>query len=175
MTLTEINNYGFEVQKSMDSTGQFEMIPNGFIPGYGTTLEPHHYTLLDSSVSSGRWWYRLKQIDLDGTFHFTDPVCVNVVTEAKENPVPKLFALQQNYPNPFNPNTRIGFQVTGYGRVNLAVFDVLGREVVTLVNEVKQPGLYTVQWDANGLASGVYFYRLQSGTFVAVRRLTIIR
>ena len=175
ITLTETNNYGFEVQKSADSTGQFQLIPNSFTPGHGTTLEPHHYVFIDSSARAGRWWYRLKQIDLDGTIHCTDPVCVTIWTEISGNRVPAVFALRQNYPNPFNPATSFQFSIAHCQLTILKVYDALGREVATLVNEVKQPGVYTVPWDAGGVAGGVYFYRLQAGSYVEVKRLVLLR
>ena len=175
ITLTETNNYGFEVQKSADSSGQFQLIPNSFTPGHGTTLEPHHYVFIDSSARAGRWWYRLKQIDLDGTIHCTDPVCVTIWTEISGNRVPAVFALRQNYPNPFNPATSFQFSIAHCQLTILKVYDALGREVATLVNEVKQPGVYTVPWDAGGVAGGVYFYRLQAGSYVEVKRLVLLR
>ncbi len=105
----------------------------------------------------------------------------------EEAGTPLAFRLDQNYPNPFNPNTSIGFsvppgrdlasggQISEYGLVTLKVFDLLGREVATLVHDVKQPGTYTTQWDASNIASGVYIYRLQSGDFIASRKLLLLR
>ena len=89
--------------------------------------------------------------------------------------IPASFSLSQNYPNPFNPSTTIKFQVSSFKFVSLKVYDVLGREVATLVNEQKSPGIYTVQWDASGVASGVYFYRLASGGFIETKRLLLLR
>jgi hypothetical protein len=88
---------------------------------------------------------------------------------------PAQFLLLQNYPNPFNPNTNIKYQIPGANHVTLKVYDVLGREVATLVKEVKQPGTYTAQWDASGVASGVYLYRLQAGSFVETKKLLLLR
>ena len=95
------------------------------------------------------------------------------VDDAKE--APEGFELRQNYPNPFNPTTNVRFEVGGLGFVSLKVFDLLGREVATLVNEVKQPGEYAIQWDADGFASGVYLYRLRVGSFVETRKLVVQR
>jgi len=89
--------------------------------------------------------------------------------------LPGSFQLAQNYPNPFNPTTTIGFQISDYGLVTLKVYDLLGREVATIVNERLEPGTYTRQWDAAGLASGVYLYRLISLDFVETRKLVLIR
>ena len=99
-----------------------------------------------------------------------------LVTGVKQtNGIAQGFRLEQNYPNPFNPSTRIGFQIIDYGLVSLKVFDVLGREVRTLVNERLQPGSYETTFDATGLASGVYFYRLQAGELVQTKRLMLLR
>jgi hypothetical protein len=89
--------------------------------------------------------------------------------------LPAVFELAQNYPNPFNPATNIGFRISDFGFVSLKVYDVLGREVATLVNEEKKPGTYTVQFDAAGLASTVYFYRLQAGSFAETKKLLVLR
>jgi hypothetical protein len=89
--------------------------------------------------------------------------------------LPHEFSLEQNYPNPFNPSTNIKYQIPNTNRVMLNVFDVLGREVATLVNEVKQPGMYSVQWDASRQASGVYFYRLDAGGFTNVKKLVLLK
>jgi hypothetical protein len=83
--------------------------------------------------------------------------------------------LSQNYPNPFNPSTNIQFSIVRRQLTIVKVFDVLGREVATLVNEVKEPGTYTVQFNASSLASGVYFYRLQAGDFVQTKKLVLLK
>jgi hypothetical protein len=188
-TISEINNYGFEVQKTRSRSEQFQTIPNSFVPGHGTTLEPQHYEFVDVTSSPGTWLYRLKQIDLDGTVHFTDPIQVDVLTGVAELSAPTEFSLAQNYPNPFNPSTRIpfsvrgsrlegdgsGFKVHGSSVVTLKVYDVLGREVATLVDEEMSPGTYEVVWDASAVASGVYYYQLQARNFVAKKKLMVLR
>ncbi len=92
-----------------------------------------------------------------------------------DSQVPQEFSLDQNYPNPFNPGTRIGFEISDFGFVSLKVFDLLGREIATLVHEDLHPGSYETTFDANGLASGVYLYRLQSGGLVQSRRMVLQR
>jgi hypothetical protein len=92
------------------------------------------------------------------------------------NPVlPSRFALEQNYPNPFNPATEIGYRIPEAGLVTLVVYDILGREVATLVNDIREPGQYSVTWDAAGSASGTYFYRMTAGDFTATKRLMLLR
>jgi hypothetical protein len=131
-----------------------------------------HYVLtatrLDSNFSNG---------DIYGKF--LQPLTTGV-NEDKRDLTPEAFALSQNYPNPFNPTTEIQFTIVNRLLTIVKVFDVLGREVATLVNEVKEPGTYTVQFSANGgngsnLASGVYFYRLQAGSFVQTKTLLLLR
>lgn len=174
-TLSEINNYGFEVQKSTSAQEGYSTLHNSFIPGHGTTNEPRHYTWTDSSATAGSWYYRLKQIDLDGTVHYSEGIRVDVLTSVEENTLPRAFSLLQNYPNPFNPTTTIKFQIPSTSHVTLKVYDVLGREVATLADEVQEAGYKSVTFDASGLSSGVYVYRLQAGGFASVRRMIVLR
>jgi hypothetical protein len=110
---------------------------------------------------------------------WTDTMVIHVspLVGVKEEPlgIPLTTKLEQNYPNPFNPVTRIKYQLAAQAHVTLKVFDVLGREVATLVNEVKQPGSYTVQWDGSGVASGVYFYRLVAGEFQSIKKMIVLK
>jgi hypothetical protein len=177
-TISEVNNYGFEVQRALSAPTNFITLPGSFIPGHGTTNEPQVYTYLDQNVPSGRLYYRLKQIDLDGTIHYSDPISVDILTDVLEAPTPTAYVLQQNYPNPFNPSTKIKFSIpvgTEHAPSLLRVYDVLGREVATLVNESLPPGSYEVTFDAAGLASGVYFYRLTVGAFMQAKRMVLMR
>ena len=162
-TLTETNNYGFEVQKSPGAVNNYQTIPNSFVPGHGTTIQPHSYSYTDVTASSGLWLYRLKQIDLDGTVHYTEGVQIDVPTSVDEKPVPTVFALDQNYPNPFNPSTVIEFAIPQETHVRLEVYNVIGQRVATLVDGVRRVGYYAVPFDATGLASGVYFYKFTAG------------
>jgi hypothetical protein len=107
--------------------------------------------------------------------HYSEPIRIDVLTSVRENSVPVTFSLSQNYPNPFNTTTEIRYQTSEVSHVTLKVFNALGREVATLVNEVKQPGDYTAPWDGSGAASGVYFYRLQAGYFIATRKLLLLK
>jgi hypothetical protein len=176
MTLTETNNYGFELQKSAaDTTNDYQTLPNSFIPGHGTTVQPNSYSYTDMTASSGRWFYRLKQIDLDGTTHYTEGVQVDVTTSVNEKPVPTEFALEQNYPNPFNPSTQIQFALPKATHVMLEIYSALGELITALVDETRQAGYYSEQFDATGLASGLYFYRLQSGDFVDTKKLLLLK
>jgi hypothetical protein len=174
VTLSEINNYGFFVQRHRSEEPTFIELPNSFVPGHGTTIVPQYYSFTDSSAVPGALYYRLKQVDLDGTVHYTDAIRVEIVTGVAEHAA-EAFALVQNYPNPFNPSTTIEFEVPSLEFVGLKVYDVLGREVATLVNEKKAAGTYEVTFDASHLPSGVYFYRLEAGSFVQTRKMLLVR
>jgi hypothetical protein len=114
---------------------------------------------------------------MSGSVYFDNLAQGTAVTGVDEpgDAIPAAFRLEQNYPNPFNPNTGIRFQVSGVSHVDLRVFDLLGREVAVLANEVKQPGTYQASWNAAGMASGVYFYRLVAGSFVETKRMLLLK
>ena len=173
-TLSETNNYGFDVQHR--SVGATEWTLLGFVPGNGTTLQRHDYSYTDNTVMSGSWQYRLVQIDLDGVRNEVEPITVVMGTMSVNiSEKPLEFKLEQNYPNPFNPSTVISFQLAVSGYASLKVYNMLGQEVATLVDEVQQAGEYTVQFDGQGLASGVYIYRLQGGGNVATQRMMLMK
>lgn len=163
-TASELNNAGFEVQRA---TTQGEWTAIGFVSGAGTTTEAQSYTFLDAQAN-GRVRYRLKQIDFDGQFEYSNVIEVNVE-------MPKQYALEQNYPNPFNPTTTIAYQLPAASNVSLKVFDMLGKEVATLVNGRQEAGAYTVNFNANQLSSGIYFYRLQAGNFLQTRKMMLLK
>lgn len=174
-TLSEVNNYGFEVQRAMNAPSGFVSLSGSFVPGHGTTNEPQVYSYTDMNVPAGRFYYRLKQIDLDGSLHFSEPISVDVLTGVGENELPATFELKQNYPNPFNPATTIEFGVAKAGFVSLKVYNMLGEEVATLVSEELREGSYRRVFDASGLASGVYMYKLSTGSFVQTRKLVLTK
>jgi uncharacterized protein (TIGR03790 family) len=185
-TVSEVNNYGFTVQRRAEGTSDFADVQGSFIAGNGTTLEAHSYSWSDRSAAPGRYEYRLKQVDLDGTVNYSEPVKAEVsgTTSVTENAVARTFALGQNYPNPFNPTTRIayvipsgagsGLQVAGSG-VKLTIYDMLGREVAVLVDGAQEPGRHEVAFDARGLASGTYLYRLEAGSYSETKRMILVR
>ncbi len=164
-TATEINNQMFEIERRSEE-GQFFTI--GYVEGYGTTTEPQEYSYMDNSVGTGIYYYRLKQIDYDGSFEYSDIVEVEVTA-------PIEFALHQNYPNPFNPSATINYQIPELSNVTLKVYDVLGNVIETLVNEEKQSGIYNVEFDATGLSSGIYLYRLQAGNFIESKKMLLLK
>jgi hypothetical protein len=170
-TATETNNSGFEVQKQVSSgqsvVGNWKVI--GFVPGFGTTTEPKSYSFTDENVTTGFYKYRLKQIDFDGSFTYSNEI------EVEANFTPKEFVLYQNYPNPFNPSTTIKFSIPQSSLVTLKIYNALGQEVRTLVNGFTESGLHTINFDASNLNSGVYFYKLDAGQFSEVKKMTLIK
>jgi hypothetical protein len=174
-TLSETNNYGFEVQKAADSAKTFESIPNSFIAGNGTTTQPHEYTYTDVTAGDGTAFYRLKQTDLDGTVHFSESVQPSAVTGVAGRALPTEFALEQNYPNPFNPSTVIEFAVPKEARVRLDVYNLLGQKIATLVDENLTAGYYTRQFNGTGVASGLYFYRLSTNDVSFLKKMMLVK
>ncbi|GBD86219.1 Ycf48-like protein [bacterium BMS3Abin03] len=163
-TASELNNEGFIIEKSKD---KIEWKPIGFAKGYGTTTGKNKYQFYDYNLDNVRNYYRLKQIDYDGTYKFSNIVEISYSITS--------FNLSQNYPNPFNPSTIIKYSIVKKGEVKLMIYDILGREVSVLVNEVKDPGYYEVNFNASNLASGVYFYRLVAGSFVSTHKMLLLK
>jgi hypothetical protein len=174
-TVSEINNYGFEVQRSVATPDNFVTLPNSFVPGAGTTLEPREYAWVDETPSGGIAWYRLRQIDLDGTVNLTEAIRVDQLTGVPAEGTPTTYALEQNYPNPFNPSTTIGFSLPKASVVSLKLFTVMGQLVRTLAQQEMAAGVHSVTVEASDLPSGVYYYRLQAGPFVDVKRMTLLK
>ncbi len=167
-TASEIDNYGFEVQRSQSRESGFVTIPGSFQAGQGTSLEQHSYTYTDNTAGTGVWYYRIRQIDLDGAEHFTEPVQVQVTTAVKNGTSPLGFALEQNYPNPFNPTTVVSGQLTADSWLTLDVYDVMGRKIATLEDGRVPAGRFSFVFDARQLPSGTYFCRMTAGSFTQV-------
>lgn len=167
-TASELNNNGFEVEKSTDGKN-FQKI--GFVKGAGTTTQSHNYSYLDKLNLEGQttFYYRLKQLDFNGVSQYS-----NVLT-ILYNSIPKNFKLSQNYPNPFNPTTTINYSVAKESSVSIKIYDLMGREVATLVNEKKEPGTYEVNFNALNLSSGIYFYRMSAGEFTSIKKMTVLK
>jgi hypothetical protein len=173
-TLSEINNYGFEVQKAADKSATFQSITGAFIAGNGTTTAKHDYSYVDMSYATGNV-YRLKQIDLTGSSHFTDAVDPLGVTGVAPRALPTVYSLSQNYPNPFNPSTVIEFALPKDAHVTLEVYNVIGQKVMTLVDEVRPAGYHSVKLDGTNLSSGMYLYRLTTGQQTFIKKLLLMK
>lgn len=162
-TATELNNYGFDIERR-NEISDWEKI--GFVQGIGNSSTTKEYSFTDKT--GGQYFYRLKQIDLDGKFKYSDEVEVS-------SGLPQEFLLSQNYPNPFNPTTTITYQIPAKSNVVLKVYDVLGSEVSTLVNREQAAGKYDVKFNGSALSSGIYFYSIQAGDFFSVRKLMLVK
>ena len=166
LTATETNNRGFEIQRKANGN---DFVAIGFVQGKGTTTQIQSYSFVDNNVQAGKYQYRLKQIDLDGSYSISSIVEVSILS-------PIEFSLAQNYPNPFNPSTTINFSLAKESNVNLKVFDLLGQEIISLVNnEFMNAGSYSYKFDASTLASGTYIYRLEAGDFVQTKKMTLTK
>ena len=181
-TETEVSNYGFEIQRAesnfefrnspegMDSQN-FEMI--GFVEGHGNSNSPKDYSFIDASVTGGKYSYRLKQIDTDGQFEYSK------IIEVDAEKIPDEFVLEQNYPNPFNPTTIISWQSPVGSWQTLKIYDVLGNEVATLVDEYRPAGRHEIEFNTSSIkhlpSSGIYFYRLATENKVESRKMLLIK
>jgi len=169
-TETEVNNYGFEVERSQMSNvnGQTEWRKLGFVTGNGNSNSPKDYSFVDEKVLAGKYQYRLKQIDTDGQFEYSKTIEVNFGS-------PNKIELSQNYPNPFNPTTTISFSLPQSGNVTLKVYNTIGQQVAELVNGYKEAGVHTVNFSASDFNSGVYFYRLETESFSELKKMILVK
>lgn len=176
LTSTETNNMGFNVERKQVSSPQSSVgnLANtywekiGFVNGQGTTTEPQTYSFSDNDLDAGNYQYRLKQMDFNGSFEYSE-------VEEVEIGIPNNFVLEQNFPNPFNPSTMIKYSLPINSYVILKIYDVLGNEIATLVNEEKPAGNYEIDFNASKLSSGVYFYTLKVGSFVETKKMILLQ
>jgi hypothetical protein len=165
-TATEINNFGFEIERSENN---FNWDKIGFVAGNGNSNSPKEYSFIDDKLNkSGKYYYRLKQLDIDGGFEYSNVIEVDFVLVNE-------FQLHQNYPNPFNPITRISWYSPVSSWQTLKVYDVLSNEVTTLVNEFREAGKHEIKFDASNLPSGIYYYQLNSGGLVQSKKMLLVK
>ncbi len=164
---SEINNSGFEIERADNPNYEWKRIC--FIQGKGSTTFPQNYSFVDRSLNTGVYIYRLKQIDYSGTFQYyylNSEVMIGI---------PNKYNLSQNYPNPFNPVTIINYDLPKANNVILSLYDITGREVLSVVNERQEAGYYSVMIDGTGLSSGAYFYTLRTNDFSSTKRMFLIK
>ena len=168
-TSTEVNNRGFEIQRQYVTGNESKWVTVGFKEGYGTSTETHSYSYIDniSEISASHLSYRLKQIDFNGTFSYSDVVEVDVI--------PSRFSLSQNYPNPFNPSTLISFTIASKDFVTLKVYNLLGQEVTSLLSKDLEAGSYNLKFESGNLPSGIYLYTLSTGKFSETKKMILLR
>ena len=169
-TSSEINNSGFDIERSQDNNN-FEVI--GFVTGFGTTSGTHNYSFVDNNVTIGTYYYRLKQIDFDGSFKHSGTVEVDFTS-------PTEFNLLQNYPNPFNPTTTLQFTLPFDASVMLNVYNLVGEKVAEVINEELAAGLHKIQFNGENLSSGLYLYKLNvfgkdGSKYSAVKKMTLLK
>lgn len=170
-TISETNNSGFDVERQAftpaGALGEWQKL--GFVTGHGNSNQQNDYEYKDTRLQTGKYNYRLKQVDYNGNFerfNLASSVLIGV---------PKVSGISQNYPNPFNPLTNIDYSISIDGRVSIAIYDITGRQVAELVNEVKTAGYYTAEFNAGNLASGVYFYRISTPDLTQVKKMLVVK
>jgi len=165
-TETEVNNYGFDIERSIDKTNWGKI---GFVAGHGNSNTPVDYSFADNStIPAGTIYYRLKQVDVDGKFEYSSIIGLT-------HSVPSKAILSQNYPNPFNPTSTIEYSIPGNSFVTLKIYDALGREVATLINGKQNAGMHSVNFNGERLASGIYFYVLTTGNSVISKKMNLLK
>lgn len=165
-TAEELNNKGFDIERNSFGSGWKKI---GFVDGQGTVNSAAQYSFRDNGLNTGSYSYRLKQIDYNGNYKYyslSNEVVIGV---------PVKFSLAQNYPNPFNPETKINYELLKNGFVSLKIYDMTGKEIMQLVNNVQEAGYYTVKFNGISLSSGIYFYRLTSENFTAVKKMVLVK
>jgi hypothetical protein len=170
-TATELNNTGFDIERGSanNSDGDIIYTKIGFVKGAGNSIATNSYSYSDKMSISGKYYYRLKQVDNDGSFKLSAAVEVNFNAQVNS------FYLDQNYPNPFNPSTTIAYSLPEASNVKLSVFNALGQQVKIVENVYKNAGNYKVILNANDLNSGIYFYKIEAGQFSQIRKMILIK
>lgn len=185
-TATEVNNYGFEIQRSIISSEKAEVKSENaeaselerewemvaFVEGHGNSNSIKNYSFTDKNLVGGsKFMYRLKQIDIDGTFEYSDAVEIEVL--------PTKYELLQNYPNPFNPETNIKFSLPENAKIAINIYNILGEKVTTLLNEELNAGFHQVNFNTNSagysLASGMYIYTIETKNFSQVKKMILMK
>ncbi len=167
-TATEVNNHGFEIQRSVVNSQKSEFKTIGFIKGHGNSNSPNNYSFVDSDNLSGLVKYRLKQIDINGSFEYSDIVKISISTLTK-------IVFEQNYPNPFNPSTTFSFSIPTEEFVTLAIYNSLGEKVSEVINNRMNAGTHKSVWNARGVTTGVYFARLTVGAKTQMQKIALLK
>lgn len=174
-TATEVSNYGFEIQRAQNGLS-FEVI--GFVDGNGNSNSPKDYTFADSLVDrSGLVYYRLKQIDFNGTSEYSDTISVNFVSNIKleNNSIPDKFDLFQNFPNPFNSMTNFQFNIPQISDFTFELFDINGQKIKTLFIGELYPGNYSYQLNMDDFSSGIYLVKFYSKDYSSIKKILLLK
>jgi photosystem II stability/assembly factor-like uncharacterized protein len=165
VTATELNNNGFEIQRKVLES---DFATVGFVKGEGTTTNQKEYSYVDRNLTDGKYFYRLKQLDFNGAYDYSNTIEVDV--RLLDN-----FTLEQNYPNPFNPTTTIGYVLQEKSSTKLILMNAIGEEIAVLVNEEQDKGYHSAVLNGKNLSSGIYFYKLQAGNFVETKKMILLK
>jgi hypothetical protein len=170
-TISEHNNLCFEIERKSVSTNQWTKV--GSVKGNGTSSTERSYTFEDKKLNSGKYHYRLKQIDFNNNFEYHNLSSEVIVSS------PSKFSLTQNYPNPFNPETSIDFDLPFDSKISITIFDITGKSIKTIISESRPAGFHTIRFNASALSSGIYFYRIiaesPNQTFIATRKMLLLK
>ncbi|MHA2028025.1 MAG: T9SS type A sorting domain-containing protein [Candidatus Kariarchaeaceae archaeon] len=165
-TATEVNNNGFSIERSSSQNTLWESL--GFVEGFGNSSSPKKYSFADNNpVGGSKFLYRLKQIDNDGQFEYSDVVEVELL--------PTQYELYQNFSNPFNSSTIIKFSVPVDAKVDISIYNSLGELVMTLLNREFEAGYHQVDFNASSYASGLYFYRIVTGKYIETKKMVLMK
>lgn len=169
-TATEVNNYGFEIERQKSELGSINLSWEkiGFVEGHGNSNSPKLYSFSDNSITAGTYYYRLKQIDVDGQFEYSDVIEVSITQ-------PESLELFQNYPNPFNPKTNIKFSLKESSNVVLTIYNTIGQEVAVLINQNLEAGIHTSVFDGSNLNSGIYIYSLKTENSTITKKMIMLK
>jgi hypothetical protein len=175
-TATEIENYGFFIERSFNDSTSWKEID--FVAGHGTSYSPKDYRYTDTTLNqNGTYYYRLKQVDTNGNFEYSWIAKVDYITDIEGANSNKnlTFHLHPNYPNPFNPVTNFSFSIPQASHVDLIIFNTNGQKVAQVIDKYLYPGNYTVNFNGDRLASGVYFYKISAGNFTKIRKMLLAK
>jgi len=177
ITESEVDNLGFHIYRALSEEGAYVQVTAELIPGAGSTSTKQSYTFTDTRLQNGTtYYYKLEDVAFDGvrTMHGPISVTPQAPQKAEVRLKPDTYGLSQNFPNPFNPQTTIAYQLPETSEVRLTVCNAAGQLVQVLVDEDMEAGDYTATYDARGLGSGIYLYRLEAGTFIQTRKMVKI-
>ncbi|MDR3667159.1 MAG: T9SS type A sorting domain-containing protein, partial [Ignavibacteriaceae bacterium] len=165
-TATELNSLSFDIEKTNSGNAAWQKIAS--VKASGNSSSPKSYSYVDNITAAGNFSYRLKMTDIDGSFKYSTIINADVSAPVK-------YELAQNFPNPWNPTTTIRYKMPVNGLVSIKVFDALGKEITTLVNEIKPAGNYEVTLNGKNLSSGIYYYQMRAGSFIETKKITLIK
>jgi len=169
-TATETNNSGWNIErKQVNTTKSNNWQQIGHVDGSGTTTSIKNYSFSDNNLATGKYLYRLQQLDYNGMLNYSHVIAIEV------SQLPDKFALYQNYPNPFNPSTIIKYDIPTSSFVNISIYNAIGEKIITLVNEQREAGQHFINFDSGNMSSGIYIYRMSAGNNIITKKMILIR